>query len=161
MSLAVLGIDPGLSGALALLGPDGEVLKLIDMPTLKVVKSRREIDAHTLLEFIEHIWKEYGMWKCVLENPGVRPGQGASSGVKTGIGWGIIYGLLVAEGVSIERVSPQKWQKAVLGKIDKGTSKDRSRAKAQELFPLADLGKRKSQDRSDALLMAWFGRGCR
>ena len=57
----------------------------------------------------------------------------------------------------MERVSARKWQNAVLGKIPKGTSKARSRAKAQELFPGADLGKRKTEDRSDALLMAWYG----
>ncbi len=151
------GIDPGLSGAIALIDESGRVLELHDMPTLKTIKSRHEIDAHALLGLVEDITFHRGQWRCVLENPGIRPGQGASSGLKIGVGWGIIYALLVAEGTPVERVSPQRWQRAVLGRVEKGTMKARRRALAQDLFPGADLGKRKSEDRSDALLMAWHG----
>lgn len=152
-----LGIDPGLSGALAFLDQDGKLVDLFDMPTLVVTKSRREVAGWDLVGFLEDWRAFHGEFRCVIEQASTRPGQGASSGLKTGVGFGLVLGILAAQRVSVERVSPQRWQAAILGTIEKGTAKDRSRAKAQELYPHADLGRRKTQDRSDALLIALYG----
>ena len=50
MITTILGIDPGLSGALAFLGPNG--LTIHDMPTLTAGK-RREIDEIELARIID------------------------------------------------------------------------------------------------------------
>lgn len=155
--MLTLGIDPGLSGALALLDEDGKIVELVDMPTLKTTKTRREVCSCDLVGLFEDWRAHAGEFRCVIENAGTRPGQHASSGLKAGTGFGIILGILAAQKVSVERISPQRWQKKMLGKVEKGTAKDRSRAKAQELYPMADLGKRKTQDRSDALMIAVYG----
>jgi len=157
MSLS-LGIDPGLSGALALLDDHGRILELIDMPTLVVTKTRRRIDALAIVETVD-LWATlHGpAINATIEQASIRPNQGASSGFKTGSGFGILLGILTAMLVPYEIISPQRWQKAMLGVVEKGTAKDRARAHAQQLFPKADLGKRKSQDRSDALCIALYG----
>ena len=152
-----LGCDPGLSGSLALLDSEGLLLELCDMPTLKTTKSRREVCSWDLVGLFEDWRAENGEFRCVIENASTRPGQHAASGLKTGVGFGLVLGILAAQKVSVERISPQRWQKAILGKIEKGTAKDRSRAKAQELYPMADLGRRKTEDRSDALMIALYG----
>lgn len=152
-----LGIDPGLSGALALLDEGGFVISLKDMPTLRLTKSRREIDGAGLVGLLEDFRAFHGEFRATVETAGARPGQHAASGLKTGVGWGIVAGILYAQKVSWEPVSPQRWQKAILGKVEKGTAKDRSRAHAQRTWPAADLGGRKTQDRSDALCIALYG----
>lgn len=156
-----LGLDPGLSGAVALIDEDAKVLWLDDMPTLKLTKSKRELDTR---EFCDWLEGEAGCMlttrspiRATIEMPGVRPGQSAQSGVKTGIGWGQLVGVLVALKIPHEVVTPQRWQKAILGKVEKGAAKDRSRAFCQREYPSADLGKRKTQDRSDALCIARYG----
>lgn len=157
MAPNTLGIDPGLSGAMALLGPDGRLLDLIDMPTLKLTKTRKEIDLSAVDGLLCDWLVDHGQMRCMIETPGMRPGQSAQSGLKAGIGWGGIVGILTAQRIGYERVTPQKWQKALMGKLDKGAAKDRSKAFAQQLFPGADLGKRKTQDRADALCIAVYG----
>lgn len=154
-----LGIDPGLSGAMALLSFEGELNSVIDMPTLGTTATRRVLDEHRILEFLRFAQEiaPGGPLRAVVERAMVMPGQGSSSGLKIGTGYGILLGMLSALSISRVIVTPQVWQKAMLGQCPKGTSKDRARARAQELFPKADLGKRKSQDRSDALLLALYG----
>ncbi len=155
-----LGIDPGLSGALALLSFEGEVNVLIDMPTLATTKSRRIIDEKVVLGFLRFARDLVpgAPLRAVVERAMIMPKQGSSSGFKIGTSYGQLLGMLAALEIPRVIVSPQVWQKAILGQVPKGTSKDRARARAQELFPTADLGKRKSQDRADALLLAEYGR---
>jgi len=153
----VLGCDPGLSGALALLDEEASLLELAYMPTLIVTKSRRQIDASALVDTFEDWRAMRGEFRVVIEQASTRPMQHAAAGLKTGIGFGIILGILAAQKIPHEIVSPRKWQAAVLGKIEPGTSKDRSRAHAQQLYPHANLGKRKTEDRSDALCIALYG----
>jgi len=151
------GIDPGLSGALALLDSDGLLLEIENMPTLTVTKTRRQLDAAEIVGLFEDWRAMNGEFRVTLERQGIMPGQGASSGLKLGIGYGTLLGILAAQKIPHEIVTPQAWQKALFGKIEKGTSKDRARAFAQQQFPGADLGKRKTQDRSDALCIALYG----
>lgn len=153
----ILGLDPGLKGALALLAPDGGLLELVDMPTLAVTKSRREIDTQRLVETLEDWRGLQGEFRVVVERAMVMPGQGGSSGFKIGIGFGQILGILAAQKVSHTTVTPQVWQRALFGKLAKGTGKDRARAHAAQMFPRADLGRRKTQDRSDAICIALYG----
>lgn len=153
-----LGVDPGLSGALALLSDEGRVIWCRDMPTLRATRSRREIDGPAVVEVLRAWHWQAGGIHMTIEMPGVRPMQHAAAGIKTGISWGRIVGIAEALQIPYEIVSPQRWQKAILGDVPKGCSKDMARSMAQRLWPKADLGKRKTQDRSDALCLAEYGR---
>lgn len=153
-----LGVDPGLSGALALLTDEGKVVWCRDMPTLRATRSRRELDGPTIVAWLEPFrWSNNGL-RMTIELPGVRPMQHASAGIKTGISWGRVVGIAEALAIPFEVVSPQRWQKTILGDVPKGASKDMARALAQRLWPQAELGNRKTQDRSDALCLAEYGR---
>lgn len=152
-----LGCDPGLSGALALLSDEGTVFWCRDMPTLRATRSRREIDGPAIVEMLSAWHRSEGL-RMTIELPGVRPMQHAASGIKTGISWGRIVGIAEALAIPYQIVSPQRWQKAILGDVPKGCSKDMARAMAQRLWPQAELGNRKTQDRSDALCLAEYGR---
>lgn len=153
-----LGVDPGLSGALALLSDEGAVVWCRDMPTLRATRSRREVDGPTIVAWLEPFRRAESGVRMTIELPSVRPLQHASAGIKTGISWGRVVGIAEALSIPFEVVSPQRWQKAILGDVPKGCSKDMARAMAQRLWPQAELGKRKTQDRSDALCLAEYGR---
>lgn len=153
-----LGLDPGLGGAISLLRPDAQLLNLIDMPTLHVTKSRRILDEREIVYQLKAA-RDFtpGGVRAVLERAMVMPKQGSASGFKIGIGYGQLLGILAALEIPTMLVVPQKWQAAILGKCAPGTSKDKAREFAGRMWPTADLGKRKSQDRADALCLALFG----
>lgn len=90
--------------------------------------------------------------KAYLEQVHSMPGQGVASSFKFGQGYGALEMALTAVGIAFERVTPQKWQKA-LGCLTKG-DKNVSKRKAQELFPTMKV----THATADALLIAEWGR---
>jgi crossover junction endodeoxyribonuclease RuvC len=149
-----IGIDPGLSGAIAFLDVEKGHLSIRDMPCFEVKRNnkiKREVSpigvaaAMSLAEQVSRV---------VLERVGAMPGQGVTSVFSFGRSVGIIEGVLATMVIPIDIVTPQAWQKAagVRG------GKDGSRLRACELFPnYAELFARKKDDgRADAALMAWY-----
>jgi crossover junction endodeoxyribonuclease RuvC len=147
----ILGIDPGLSGALAFLRSDGLVIH--DMPTLTAGK-KREIDEIELARLIDAAGP---IDHAFLEQVGTRPGEGAVGAFAFGRGYGLIRGILRAHFVPIINVTPAKWQRD-LG-IKTGAGKDAARAMAKERFQhQAGLFARVKDDgRADAALIALWG----
>lgn len=149
-----IGIDPGLSGAIAFFDTAEGHLSIIDMPTFEVKrnnKTKREVSPSGVAHALSLARKVDGV---ILERVGAMPGQGVTSVFSFGRSVGIIEGVLSAEHIPMTIVPPQEWQKAagVRG------GKDGSRQRACELFPnYANLFARKKDDgRADAALMAWY-----
>jgi crossover junction endodeoxyribonuclease RuvC len=148
-----LGVDPGLSGALALLR-HGELL-VVDMPTLAAGK-KRTIDEIELARLIDR-WATECQPMVVLEQVAAMPTDGAAGAFSFGRGYGVIRGILRAHFLQIIDVTPVKWKRAV--GIPSGAGKDASRALAKELFQQqAKLFYRVKDDgRAEAALMAVYG----
>jgi hypothetical protein len=51
--MIVYGIDPGLSGAIALYRPDDGWLEVHDMPTLTSAKGKTELNRHRILDIMQ------------------------------------------------------------------------------------------------------------
>lgn len=140
----IIGLDPGASGGIAWI-TDGKpcVEKMPD--TLQ--------DLWQLLSDIAvmDIHHGYNECKAYLEQVHSMPGQGVASSFKFGQGYGALEMALTAAGIPFERVTPQKWQKA-LGCLTKG-DKNVSKRKAQELFPQMKV----THATADALLIAEYG----
>lgn len=150
--MMVLGVDPGLTGALAFFDPDMGLLMVRDMPTVEVVrngKKKNEVSPQMLASII----REHPVARAMIERVGAMPGQGVTSVFSFGRSFGIVEGVLAALELSTTIIPPQTWQKAV----NLRGGKDGSRARAAELFPRdAGLFARKKDDgRADAALIAW------
>ena len=150
----VLGIDPGLNGALAIMDPVERGFEIIDMPTVEVKrgnKLKREVSPALVFEALAGKGIEF----AILERVGAMPGQGVTSMFSMGRSVGIIEGVIAAMGIPMTIVTPQKWQKA----MEVRNGKDGARERAMQLFPMqADLFKRKKDDgRADAALIALYG----
>lgn len=149
-----IGIDPGLSGAIAVFDMKKGHLSVIDMPVVEVErngKKKRELSPAMLAHVLGLIGKPS---TAFVERVGAMPGQGVSSVFSFGRSLGTIEGALAALQIPMTLVVPQAWQKAcgVRG------GKDGSRQRAAELFPnFADLFSRKKDDgRADAACLAWY-----
>jgi len=147
----VLGVDPGLSGAICRYEA-GSIPTIYDMPTLALTrggKNKREIDAHKLvdmLRYADHAFVEYA---------GAMPGQGVSAVFAFGKTYGIILGILAAVDVPYTVVAPRKWKTA----LQVPAEKDGARARASQLMPsAAHLWPRVKDDgKAEAALISLYG----
>lgn len=168
MSL-VLGIDPGLNGALAVYGLG--VLLCDDMPTFEMTigkKTRRRIDAVAVADLVD-TYKLMGVELAVMEAVGGRPRQSASSGFVFGYATGLVYMALINARIPVETVPAQTWKKIMKlpGKKGDTAAADKERMVAvkqrcNELLPDAGAqfyGPRGGArvDRMEAACMALFG----
>ena len=148
MTHLTLGIDPGLTGALALLGPGGDLELVADLPIIRD-RSLAWVDGAELQTIIRDAAHGRPV-RAIVERVSAMPRQGVASVFTFGVGFGSILGTLQALHVGITFVTPAVWKLALgLGK-DKRASLDRARL----LYPAADLRLAKHDGRAEALLIA-------
>lgn len=150
---AVLGIDPGCSGALVLITEQGSYIDHLAMPTIKVgTKSR--VNGAAVAAWV----RQYGITHAYLEQVGAMPGQGTASMFTFGHAAGVAEGILQGLNIPYTLVTPQAWKKSA-GLI--GSDKDAARSRAIQLYPgiRALDAKAKGQAIADALLIARHGIG--
>ena len=139
-----IGIDPGKSGALALITEDGQC---------------------TVVPFHESAYTEIlraasgPSSVCCLEKVGAMPGQGVVSMFNFGHNLGYIEGLLQAFDIPYQLVPPQTWKKEFCVTSDKNTSIEVCR----KLFPHVCLlptskSRKPSDGMAEAMLLAEYAR---
>ena len=153
--MIVAGIDPGLSGAVALLdGPN--LLTVFDLPTIdKPHKngSRAELSPALLQD---ELIGDVKVGVAFIEQVTASPQMGTVSAFRFGECFGQICAVFQCLGIRTELVRPAAWKKAM------GLNSDAevSRARAIELWPdSSHLFKRKmDHNRAEAALIAEWGR---
>lgn len=137
----IVGIDPGKTGAIAMLYPSGD-LYVEDMPTID-----KELNAAA----ISALFDEFNPAHIYIESVNSF-GMGRQSAFNFGQGVGVLKGIFAAHKLPWSPVSPQRWKKHFNLNRDKGAS----RAAATRLFPAkAELFKRVKDDgRAEAALIA-------
>ena len=153
--MMVIGIDPGLTGAIAVL-KDKKVLCLFDMPVMaEGKKNKRQLNSAQLVNIIKKNIDKDDEISMVVEQVNAMPGQGVTSMFNFGQTFGAIKGVCAALDLPIFLVRPSKWKKH-FELIN--SSKDASRTKAIEMYPsLSDqLSKKKDVNKSDAILIARY-----
>ena len=153
--MIVVGIDPGLSGAIAIL-ENNKVLNIFDMPVMaEGKKNKRQLNSAQLVSIIKNNTKPDVEIAVVVEQVNAMPGQGVTSMFNFGQTFGAIKGVCAALELPIFFVRPSKWKKH-FELIN--SSKDSSRTKVIEMYPTlsSQLAKKKDVNKSDAILIARF-----
>lgn len=149
----ILAIDPGASGGLAWSATAGGEVQILSMP-----KTEGEVAEH-LREIVTAAGGS-GNVTAYMEQVGgyvrTEGGQPGSAMFKFGRGYGFLLGVCAALCVSVELVTPQRWQKGMAAGVRAGLSradwKRKLKAQAERLFP----GLRVTLSTADALLiLAW------
>lgn len=168
--MSVIGVDPGLSGAMARLDYTTGALDIQDMPTWNMVvakKTRTRVDANDLIDYFE-LQKMMGAELVLIEAVGGRPKQSASAAFVFGYTVGLIYMACISVRLPIETVPPQVWKKVLglPGKKEKQgkTSKEQNGLiiqRADELMPEYRNLWRGPQggyklDRAEAAMLAYY-----
>ncbi len=153
--MKIIGIDPGLSGAIAIL-KDNKVIDIFDMPVMSEgKKNKKQLNSAQLVNIINENTEKNEETFVVVEQVNAMPGQGVTSMFNFGQTFGAIKGVCAALQLPIFFVRPSKWKKH-FELIN--SSKDASRTKVIEMYPsLAHLlSKKKDVNKSDAILIARF-----
>lgn len=159
----VLGVDPGLGGAVALWDDVADALGLPaaltvhDAPTARVQVGRSKARAVYLDAEYARLIRELKPDVAVVEQVGGLTGQSASASFQFGAGFGLVRGIIAALGVPVEFVAPPVWRARLLVK----PGKDGSRLRACQLYPNhAGLFARVKDDgRAESSLIARCYRG--
>ena len=152
--MRIIGIDPGLSGGIAILD-DLKIYDLFDMPIMSEgKKNKNQLNSAQLVNIIKKNIIS-GDTFVIVEQVNAMPGQGVTSMFNFGQTFGAIKGVCAALGLPIFFVRPSKWKKH-FELIN--SSKDSSRTKAIEMYPSLsdDLARKKDVNKSDAILIARF-----
>ena len=155
--MLVIGIDPGISGSICFF-QDGEIKDVVEMPTMiEGKKNKKQVNGSQIFNEISEKIKNMDKKniKVVIEHVTAMPGQGVTSMFNFGQTFGAIKGICAAMSLPIFFVRPAKWKKH-FDLIN--SSKDASRTKAIEMYPLISdkLSKKKDVNKSDAILIARF-----
>jgi hypothetical protein len=140
----ILGIDPGVTGGVAALGPDGRI-DAFDIPTVD-----GSVDVDTLVRRI----REHAPRLAIIEKAQAMPKQGVASVFKYGTAFGALCAATSVLEIPTRLVSPRKW-KTYFG-LD--ADKEKSRALAIRLWPGCGFFERKKDHgRAEAALLARYG----
>ena len=155
--MKIIGIDPGLSGGIAVL-ENNKVINTFDMPVMSEgKKNKRQLNSAQLVKILKDSLKndKEENVSVVVEQVNAMPGQGVTSMFNFGQSFGAIKGICAALNLPIFFVGPAKWKKH-FELIN--SSKDASRTKVIEMYPSlsSQLSKKKDVNKSDAILIARF-----
>ena len=153
--MKIIGIDPGLSGGIAILN-NKKVLNIFDMPVMaEGKKNKRQLNSAQLVALIKENIQSDEEVAVIVEQVNAMPGQGVTSMFNFGQTFGAIKGVCAALELPIFFVRPSKWKKH-FDLIN--SSKDSSRTKVIEMYPTLShhLSKKKDVNKSDASLIARF-----
>lgn len=152
----VLGIDPGMGGALAFFGEGPldtpQFWTVFDMPTFGDGK-QRGVDGAALAKIINTFQPTF----AVVEKVNAMRGWGVGSCFRFGESFGVIRGVLGALQVPTHLVTPQAWKKHY---GLKGKDKEASRRLVIELWPghQSLFARVKDEGRAEAALIAAYGK---
>ena len=149
----VAGIDPGLTGALAIIDED-RVVFVDDLPVHQIHArkwTRAELDLGGMRELLTSHTYDH----VFIEQVAARPGQGVTSMFRFGLTAGQIVGLVAGLRVPYSLVLPQRWQRMA----GCGPAPDEARRRAGQLYPDAVqyLTRKRDAGRADAILIARSG----
>jgi Holliday junction resolvasome RuvABC endonuclease subunit len=156
VAMKVLGVDPGVAGAAAVIeivdGVDGTAPKLIDVIDIPIlgVAAKTRIDAIGLRTWIETYSPDF----AGIERAGSMPRQGVASAFKYGRAAGTIEAVVACCKVPSVLIEPSKWKRA----LHLNSEKEASRQLAIQLFPHAHdrLNLKRHHQRAEAMLIALF-----
>ena len=142
----ILAIDPGVNGAFAVLGRQGEFVDMGELPRFAKLLNGVELAV---------IFSLHKPELAVIEKVASMPGQGVASTFTFGCAYGVCIGVATGLDVPVSFVTPGRWKTHF--RLT-GRPKDASRELAIRLYPGAArmLGLKKHHGRADALLMARF-----
>jgi crossover junction endodeoxyribonuclease RuvC len=147
-----IAIDPGLTGALAAIDGDAQLILCADLPVTRSGKLAW-IDSNDLTGLLMQC-RAGRPARITVERSQAMPGQGVSSTFCTGVVLGSILAACQRIAIPLDLVSAAVWKRSMGLDSSKPASLDRARLQ----FPTAELARVKDHNRAEACLLAEYSR---
>lgn len=155
--MRIIGVDPGVTGAFAVLESDGVFVAVEDLPITEWGKAKWT-DATQLCSRLFDLLDGKPA-RAVVEHTHAMPSMGTIAANSKGMTLGSVLAGLQMANIGIELVSPASW-KGSLGLTGGKTDRERKKAalgRARLLYPTAPLEREKDHNRAEAILIAYWG----
>jgi crossover junction endodeoxyribonuclease RuvC len=141
-----MGVDPGVSGAIAFFFPEeSSRIAVFDVPL---------VDGNINCSQLADIINTYKPDMAVIEMVGSMPGQGVSSTFKFGMAFGMVRGVVGSLMIPQHYVSPAKWKKY----FGLAADKEKARELAIRNWPQSEhFRRKKDHGRAEAALLCKYG----
>lgn len=152
-----IGIDPGLTGAVAVLvvSPSAEpLLTVVDLPVVDRSGGavKRAVCVKSLIDLLAYLAPPGA--RAALEHVHAAPGQGVAGVFSLGHSAGVCEAALAARGIPSTLVRPATWKAALCVPADKNGA--RERAAALLPFGARCWPRAKDHNRAEAALLAYY-----
>lgn len=154
-----VGVDPGLTGAIGILGHKAELLGVHDLPVMARQGAsayvKNQVNGAAIEQLLRAVLADYDKTEVrfFLETPIAFPDQQISTVASSFLTAGIIEGVITARHYTLELVAPAAWKKALGLKKEKALA----RTRAIRFWPDAPLALAKHHNRAESLLIAKYG----
>lgn len=152
----IIGIDPGLNGAIVGINNSKIMFKTV-MPTLNTPK--KEYNINELVNIFNMLKSNDNIELAVIEKQGVRPISGKRACFLTGGGYYLLKGILTALEIPYEVVNPQTWMKefSIKSKDKKGSVLFCLSKYPSVDFTVTERSKKPHDGITDAVCIALYG----
>jgi hypothetical protein len=146
--MIVVGIDPGLHGALCALDSDGGIVSYLNTPS-----GNKRLEVKPIVTWLYELPR---VDRVVIEQVSSMPGEGHSGAFTFGRGVGCLEGIIETLGMPLVSVTPANWKRRF---TFTGKEKDAPRLEAQRRWPTCDAftTKARGQAVADAAFIALWG----
>lgn len=156
MTMIVIGIDAGLTGAVAHILPNEAHVD--DLPTMAAGAAlgsiKSQINPAALANMLRAYTASYDRNDCLVVTEGLSGYIDHKAAIfSMGNSFGCIRGVVATLGLPLQTVRPQDWKKH----FGLARDKEHARRKAIELYPEAPLSRKKDHNRAESLLLARYG----
>lgn len=107
----LIGIDPGLTGAIGCITPTCNKAVVFDTPVVPDKGSKHQYNALAIYDYLKMLEPEQTF--CIIEQVTAMPGQGSVGTLQMGFGNGMYITILSILGISYQIVHPKTWQKSL------------------------------------------------
>lgn len=160
--VVAIGVDPGITGAIAFVGPAGLIAAFrTPVITPEAGKGRKTMDlsecATIIREQLETMNSRSRLVLCI-EKVHAMPRDGCAGAFSFGASYGAWKGIAAAIPIPLTEVTPQAWQKEMLAGQSGSDTKSRAVAAAKSLFPGIPIKCKLDWGIADAALIAEYAR---
>jgi crossover junction endodeoxyribonuclease RuvC len=160
--MLILGIDPGATGAAALIDARSGAAVLVEDLDADPSVTVQRLDSILVSGGVEGPRNFFAIVERAQSMPAERLDRKTGKVVRQGIsstatymtGYGVLLGWLCARGIPYDTVHPSTWKCA----MSLTKSKEETLAVARRLFPNIELSRKKDHNRAEALLLAEWAR---
>ena len=138
MKKMIIGIDPGLSGSITAMTPDGYIAEIVPMPTisteLKTINKKTgkpKVQKNIDVIAFDFYMRKYHDSRVFMERVTSFFGIDANTNFRLGYSIGVIHGVINCHGMPLTLLRPMEWQKKVWIDSDRVEKKNPSKETRQ------------------------------